>query len=60
MHASLKITTPAEAEEQDFLESLSQTPEEKLDALQRLREIAHDLDHADRKGFQRVLKITHF
>ena len=58
MKPFLKITTPERAEEEDWLASLTQTPEEKLDILQRLREIVHDLTHEDRKGFQRVLKVS--
>jgi hypothetical protein len=60
MKPFLKITTPERAEEDDFREALAQTLEEKLDILQRLREIVHDLTHEDRKGFQRVLKISRF
>lgn len=35
----------------------TKTPEEKLDALQQLRELYYDLNNENRKGFQRVYRI---
>ncbi len=53
MKPFLKITTPERAEEEDFRETLAQTLEEKLDILQRLREIVHDLTHEDLRRISR-------
>jgi hypothetical protein len=58
MNAMLKIVSREKAEESDFLEWLSRTPEEKLDVLQRLRELVYDVTHENRKGFQRVLSVS--
>jgi predicted Fe-S protein YdhL (DUF1289 family) len=58
MKTFLKVVPLEKAEEADFLEWLSKTPEEKLDVLQRLRELVYDVTHENRKGFQRVLSIS--
>jgi len=46
-----------EAEEWDFQQNLSLTPEERLDILQRLREEYYIFKNESRKGFQRVYRI---
>lgn len=58
MKTFLKVVPREKAEETDFIEWLSKTPEEKLDVLQHLRELVYDLTHESRKGFQRVLRIS--
>jgi predicted solute-binding protein len=58
MKPDIRIVTYAQAEEEDFAEWLAKTPEERLDTLQYLRELVYDLNHEDRKRFQRVFKIT--
>ena len=59
MKAMLRVVDRREAAEADFRESLALSIEEKLDILQSLRELIYDLAHEDRKGFQRVLRISH-
>lgn len=46
-----------EAELSDIEYWKSKTPEEKLDALQYLRELYYTLKNESRKGFQRVYHI---
>ena len=58
MKTFLKVIPLENAEEADFLEWLSRSPEEKLDVLQRLRELVYDVTHESRKGFQRVLSVS--
>jgi len=58
MKAMLKVVLREKVEESDFLDWLSKTPEEKLDVLQRLRELVYDVTHESRKGFQRVLSVS--
>jgi hypothetical protein len=58
MKAMLRVIDQGDAAEADFRESLSLSIEEKLDILQALRELVYDLTHEDRKGFQRVLRIS--
>jgi hypothetical protein len=60
MNAMLKVVTREKAEESDFLEWLSRSPEEKLDVLQCLREFVYAVAYESRKGFQRVLSVSHF
>ena len=46
-----------EAEEWDFQQNLSMTPEQRLDILQRLRDEYYILKNENRKGLQRVYRI---
>ena len=46
-----------EAELSDLQYWRTKTPEEKLDALQHLRELYYDLKNESRKGFQRVYRV---
>jgi hypothetical protein len=46
-----------EAEEWDFQQNKSMTPEERLDILQRLREEYYIFKNENRKGLQRVYRI---
>jgi hypothetical protein len=46
-----------EAEEWDFQQNISMTPEERLDILQRLREEYYIFKNENRKGLQRVYRI---
>lgn len=57
MEKTLRKLTFEEAEKKDILYWKSKTPEEKLDALQHLREIHYDLSNESRKGFQRFYRI---
>jgi hypothetical protein len=51
-----KITfEEAEKNDRDFWKT--KTPEEKLDALQQLRELFYELNNESRKGFQRVYRV---
>jgi len=58
MKPFLRVRRLGRADEKDFLEAVNLTPEEKLDTLQRLRELAHEISHEDRKGFQRILVVS--
>ena len=46
-----------EAEQWEFQQNISMTPEERLDILQRLREEYYIFKNESRKGFQRVYRI---
>ena len=46
-----------EAEQWEFQQNISITPEERLDILQRLREEYYIFKNESRKGFQRVYRI---
>ena len=46
-----------EAEEWEFQQNISMTPEERLDILQRLREEYYIFKNENRKGLQRVYRI---
>lgn len=46
-----------EAEHNDFSLWRSMSPEDKLDELQRLRELYYELNNESRKGFQRLYRI---
>jgi len=65
MKPDIRIVSYAQAEEEDFAEWPAKTPEERLDTLQYLRELiypalGYDLNHEDRKRFQRGVKISKF
>ena len=47
-----------EAAEADILEWQSMTPAERLDLVQRLRDLYYEFKNEDRKGFQRVYRIV--
>jgi hypothetical protein len=57
MEKSLRKLSFLEAEKKDILFWKSKTPEEKLDALQQLRELYFELNNESRKGFQRLYRI---
>lgn len=57
MKKKIKKVTLREAEGKDLAYWRTKTPEEKLDALQQLRELYYDLNNESRKGFQRVYRI---
>jgi len=58
MKKTVKIVNVRKAEELDIRYWKRATPEEKLDTLQTLREIYYVLRNENRKGFQRVYRIT--
>jgi len=49
--------TLEEAEKADIIYWKSKTSEERLDALQGLREFYYELSNESRKGFQRLYRI---
>jgi predicted solute-binding protein len=53
----IKKLTFKEAERSDLQYWRNKKPEEKLDALQYLRELYYDLKNESRKGFQRVYRV---
>lgn len=57
MEKTIKKLTFEEAEKEDIVYWKSKTPEERLDELQRLREIYYSLSNENRKGFQRFYRI---
>lgn len=57
MEKRIKKLTIEEAEKEDITYWKSKTSEEKLDALQHLREIYYGLNNESRKGFQRIYRI---
>lgn len=57
MSRGLKKLSIEEAEKEDILYWKSKTPEEKLDALQELREIYYEINNESRKGFQRIYRV---
>lgn len=57
MERTIKKLTFQEAEKEDIEYWKSKTPEEKLDALQHLREIYYKFKNESRKRFQRVYHI---
>lgn len=57
MERPIKKLSFSEAEKEDIEYWKSKTPEEKLEALQNLREIYYKLKNESRKGFQRVYRI---
>lgn len=57
MGKALRKLSFEEAEKEDIAYWKSKTPEEKLDALQHLREIYYDLNNENRERFQRFYRI---
>jgi len=57
MTQEIKKMSIGEAEQKDILYWKSKTPEEKLDALQELREIYYQINNESRKGFQRIYRV---
>ncbi len=57
MGKELRKLSFEEAEKEDIAYWKSKTPEEKLDALQHLREIYYDLNNENRERFQRFYRI---
>lgn len=43
--------------QEDIRDWKSKSPEEKLDAVQELREIYYEINHESRKGFQRIYRV---
>ena len=58
MKPFLRVRRLERADDSDLFDGQFQTPEEKLDTLQRLRELAYEVTHESRKGFQRVLVVS--
>lgn len=57
MEKAYRKLTLEEAEKADITFWKSKTSEEKLDALQQLRELHYDLSNESRKRFQRFYRI---
>lgn len=57
MKNKVKKLSFKEYERSDLKYWRTKTPEEKLDALQHLRELYYDLKNENRKGFQRVYRV---
>ena len=57
MERTIRKLTLEEAEKADITYWKSKTSEERLDALQDLRELYYDLSNESRKGFQRLYRI---
>ena len=57
MSKEIKKMSIGEADKEDILYWKSKTPEEKLDALQELREIYYQINNESRKGFQRIYRV---
>lgn len=57
MEKTVKKMTFDEAEKEDIEYWKSKTPQEKLEALQNLREVYYKFKNESRKGFQRVYRI---
>jgi hypothetical protein len=57
MEAKIKKVSFSEAEKKDIEFWRSKTPEEKLDTLQRLREIYYEFKNENRSRLQRVYRI---
>ena len=53
----MKKLSIEEAEQEDIRYWKSKSPEEKLDALQELREIYYQINNESRKGFQRIYRV---
>ena len=58
MEKIVRKLTFEEAEELDYEYWRKVPPGEKLDMVQRLREIYYSLSHENRKGLQRVYRIV--
>jgi hypothetical protein len=57
MNEGVKKLGFKEAEKKDILYWKSKTPEERLDALQELRDIYYVIKNESRKGFQRISRV---
>ena len=57
MEKAIRKLTLEEAEKADITFWKSKTSEERLDALQDLRELYYDLNNERREGFQRLYRI---
>ncbi len=57
MEKNLRKLSFAEAEKKDIAFWKSKTSEEKLDALQQLRDMYYELKNESRKGFQRIYRV---
>ena len=57
MEKAIRKLTIEEAEKADINYWKSKTSEERLDALQDLRELYYDLNNESREGFQRLYRI---
>ncbi len=57
MEKVLRKVTFEEAEKKDIAFWKLKSSEEKLDALQQLRELYYELNNESRKGFQRVYRV---
>jgi hypothetical protein len=55
---TVKKLSLKEAEEADLQEWRSMTPAERLDLVQRLRDLYFEFKNEGRKGFQRVYRIV--
>ena len=58
MEKRARKVTFKEAEKKDIVYWKSKTSEEKLDALQELRDLYYELNNESRKGFQRVYRVV--
>ena len=57
MDKTLRKVTFEEADKKDIAFWKSKSSEEKLDALQRLRDLYYELNNESRKGFQRIYRV---
>ena len=55
---SIRKRTLSEAERAGIEEWRAMTPEERLDIVQRLRDLYYEFKNESRKGFQRVYRIV--
>ena len=57
MKRTMRKTAFEEAEKEDITFWKSKTSEEKLDALQYLRDLYYELNNESRKRFQRIYRV---
>ena len=57
MDKTLRKVTFEEADKKDIAFWKSKSSEEKLDALQHLRDLYYELNNESRKGFQRIYRV---
>jgi len=57
MEKTLRKVSFAEAEKEDIAFWKSKSAEDKLDALQQLREMYYEIYNESRKGFQRIYRV---
>ena len=55
---TVKKLSLKEAEDADLQEWRSMTPAERLDLVQRLRDLYYEFKNESRKGFQRVYRVV--